>query len=147
MARLPFRRTKQDQQPLPDEAQEYYQAQRREKTGMAWLLAVVTLLATLLIALGIFLGGRWAYRAVFDNDTTTETEMEQEVQDDGSVDNAPRSTDEPVRLPGDDVDESDDNDNDTDADQDDATQSESTPTTTPTTGPSALPSTGPSSNL
>lgn len=57
---------------LPQEVREYYQAERRDRTGMAWLLAIATLLVTFLIAAALFFGGRWAYRAIFDNDNTSD---------------------------------------------------------------------------
>lgn len=74
-----FNRRNKNKQVLPQEVREYYQAEKRERTGMAWLLAITTLVVTFLIAAGLFFGGRWAYRAIFDNDdksgnTTSQTE-------------------------------------------------------------------------
>lgn len=57
---------------VPQEVREYYEAERRERTGLAWLLALGTLVVTLLIASGLFFGGRWAYHKVADkNDKKT----------------------------------------------------------------------------
>lgn len=58
---------KKDVNAVPQEVREYYEAERRERTGMAWLLAIGTLVVTLLLASGLFFGGRWVYRTVFDN--------------------------------------------------------------------------------
>lgn len=88
--KVPFRRNKKDD--VPEEIQEYYQAERRERAGVAWLVALATLLITLAVVLGLFYGGRWVYRKIADGDRTppttqTETkEGEQAPQDqpDGS---------------------------------------------------------------
>lgn len=78
---------------LPQEVREYYQAERRDRTGMAWLLAIATLLVTFLIAAALFFGGRWVYRAVFDNDdkagktTTSQTESSGTEQSDQPTEN------------------------------------------------------------
>lgn len=77
-----FNRRKQGTDVLPTEVREYYQSERRERTGLAWLLAIGTLLATFLIAAGLFFGGRWAYRTVFNhNDDDKKTASSQ--NDDG----------------------------------------------------------------
>jgi len=77
MAIWPFNRKKTESTDLPQEVQDYYQSEKRQRAGVAGLLAVGTLIVTVLLALGLFFGGRWAYRTVFDkndNDTTqTET--------------------------------------------------------------------------
>lgn len=59
----PFRR-KQNIDGVPQEIQDYYQSERREKTGIAWLLALGTLLTTIALAILLFFGGRWAYRKI-----------------------------------------------------------------------------------
>lgn len=58
----PFKRKQSDQSTIPVEVEEYYQAERRERVGIAWLLAFATLVTTLLLAVGIFFGGRALYR-------------------------------------------------------------------------------------
>jgi hypothetical protein len=63
----PFNRRKQQQTGVPQEIQDYYQTERRERVGLAWLIALATLVVTVLVALGLFYGGRWAYRSVFKN--------------------------------------------------------------------------------
>jgi len=57
------------------ELEEYYANQDRKKTrtGMAWLMAILSLLITLLVIAMIFFGGRWVYRALTDNDSNTVT--------------------------------------------------------------------------
>jgi hypothetical protein len=65
----PFRRKKQDSNipAMPPEVQQYYQAEQRERTGVAWLLAGITLVVTVLVVMGLFFGGRWVYRKVRHN--------------------------------------------------------------------------------
>lgn len=52
---------------VPAEVQDYYEAGRRERTGIAWLLGLATLIVTILLALLLFFGGRWIYRKVTNN--------------------------------------------------------------------------------
>jgi hypothetical protein len=56
-----FRRKNQDIDAVPQEVRDYYQSERRERTGIAWLLALGTLVVTLLIASALFFGGKWVY--------------------------------------------------------------------------------------
>lgn len=79
----PFRRKKKDD--VPAEIQEYYQAERRERAGVAWLVALLTLLLTVSIVLALFFGGRWVYRRVTDDgnkqaSTQSETTSEQSTE-------------------------------------------------------------------
>lgn len=53
---------------VPAEVQEYYQAERRERKGLAWLLAAATLVGTLLLASGLFFGGKWVVQKVTNDD-------------------------------------------------------------------------------
>lgn len=87
MAIWPFNRKKADdafdesqdldsQKPssnLPDEVKEYYETGNKERVGVAWLLGIGTLVITLLLAAGIFFGGRWVYRKVTHKDNTATT--------------------------------------------------------------------------
>lgn len=69
---------RQDQSAVPEEIREYYQSERRERAGVAWLLAFGTLVVTVVLAAGIFFAGRWGYRAVFDKDKPETTEVAQQ---------------------------------------------------------------------
>lgn len=64
-----FKRNTKNKNEVPAEIQEYYQAEKRDRTGIAWLLAIGTLIVTILLAAGIFFAGRWAYRKITGNDT------------------------------------------------------------------------------
>ncbi len=67
----PFRRRQSNQSPIPSEVQDYYQAERRERVGVAWLLALATLVTTIVLAFGLFFGGRWTYRKVFNHNKSS----------------------------------------------------------------------------
>jgi hypothetical protein len=142
-----FRRRQDDTQvseELPEEVQEYYEAGRRERTGVAWLLAFVTLLITIVVALSAFWGGRWVYRKIADRGNSPEVTTTQ------NADNEPNADNKPATPP---TDQNQPSNNTPATNPQSSTQSPqpSTPSTTPTTGPSEttedLPNTGPASNL
>jgi LPXTG-motif cell wall-anchored protein len=56
------------------ELEEFYDTTsvKSERGGMAWLLACASLVATLAVIGGIFLGGRWLYRNIAINNTKTD---------------------------------------------------------------------------
>jgi cytoskeletal protein RodZ len=89
----PFNRRQKQQTGVPQEIQEYYQTERRERVGLAWLIALATLVVTVLIALGLFYGGRWAYRSVFkkDNKPTTAVVENNDKQSATTNENAPNT--------------------------------------------------------
>jgi cytoskeletal protein RodZ len=131
-----FRRNKSNDQ-LPEEVRDYYQSEQRDRTGRAWLLAIVTLVVTFLLAAALFFGGRWVYRAAFGDDkkpaTTTETitgnnDAEGQVSD--SAAQTGTSTPTPTSAPS-----------TTNAPS--ASSATAAPAATPNTGPSALVDTGP----
>ena len=59
---------KSQQTILPDEVNQYYAAQRRERTGVAFMLGLFALIATLLVGLGVFFGGRYLYQKIQGDD-------------------------------------------------------------------------------
>lgn len=50
------------------ELQDYYATKKKDNTGLAWLLAVGSLFVTAAVLVGLFMGGRWAYRALTNSD-------------------------------------------------------------------------------
>ena len=72
---------KKSESVMPEEVQNFYAAERRQRKGTAWLLAIVTLLVTFLIASALFFGGRWIYRAIFDNDDKASTSQNESIDD------------------------------------------------------------------
>lgn len=76
-----FRR-RNNQPTVPEEIQEYYQTSQKQNPGMAWLLAIGTLIVTIVLALMIFFAGRWVWRQVFGNDSGTTDQTAQVDQRD-----------------------------------------------------------------
>lgn len=63
----PFRRKKSI---LPSEVEDYYKAEKRDRTGIAGLLLLGTFVITFVLALAVFFGARWAYRKYIAKDST-----------------------------------------------------------------------------
>ena len=135
-----FNRRKQNTDVLPEEVREYYQSEKRERTGAAWLLALGTLLVTFFIAAGLFFSGRWVYRTVFNHDDST-NKTTASSQDSGL------RIDEKGNVVGDGqlqpATTSEQGSTNTAPTNSSATTPTTKPTVTPNTGPSQLVDTGP----
>lgn len=146
-----FKRNKNsDVETLPPEVQEYYRSESRAGKGIALLIGLASLVVTVLLALGIFYGGRWAYRQIFDNNDTPAvvTEENEANQNDGS--------DQTINTGTPESDTNADGSSDDGAANAPATGTSSTSTTTPRTGSDTgtagastgnLPRTGPDVDL
>lgn len=64
-----FKRKKPAQAVLP-EIEKYYDAEKRERAGLAWLLALTSVAVVTLMLIGAFFGGRWVYRKVTNTNKT-----------------------------------------------------------------------------
>ncbi len=71
---VPFRRQKSTDL-VPTEIKEYYAHEERDKNRASWLLGAGVFVATVIIVLAVFYGGRALYRVVFDDDNTATTEQ------------------------------------------------------------------------
>ena len=95
------RKAKTTDTDVPAEVQEYYQSERRERVGVAWLLAFGTLVLTIALAIGIFFGGRWVWRKIDNNNkntaTTEQTGQEQNQPSGGET--APGAGSQPSTTP------------------------------------------------
>jgi cytoskeletal protein RodZ len=131
-----FNRNK-DTKALP-EVEQYYQAERRDRTGLAWLLALVSMIIVAGLLVGIFMAGRWAYDQLANNDdevAITETSEEAPSFDGAPTDNSAEST--PAETPSAGTDE--------EVKPNPAVTAPTTtpaPTQTPRTGSDELPRTG-----
>jgi cytoskeletal protein RodZ len=132
-----FRR-KKDDSTLP-EVEQYYEAERRDRSGLAWLLAILSMVVVAGILVLLFLGGRWAYNEITDsNEEDVATTEPSEVQSfDGAPTNEP-STNQDSEAPQ------------SSTESNTATPADSTSTTTSTSNSSnesasnsSLPHTGP----
>ncbi len=80
--KLPFLHRNTVNSEVPAEIQEYYQSEHRERVGVAWLLAGGTLVLTLLLATGLFFGGKWVYDKIAnreDENTVSTTQTTEET--------------------------------------------------------------------
>jgi hypothetical protein len=138
MAIWPFNRRNNKIDQVPAEVREYYQAEQRERVGVAWLLALGTLVVTILLALGLFFGGRWIWRSAFENDkqpTNVATQTSKDKKTD--TDQAPAGTPAPSTAPS----------RNTTPSSRQPNSGSRTPTSTPRTGDNNLPNTGPGDTL
>ena len=92
--KLPFRRNRPSVGSMPAEIQNYYQTEQRERVGVAWFLAAGVFVVTLLLASGIFFGGKWAYRKISHKDPKPTSGQVAQPANDGTAvtDTSPSST-------------------------------------------------------
>lgn len=55
------------------ELEEYYANQNKRRSGMAWFMAFLSILITIVIIVGLFFAGRWLYRTIVDDDSSSDT--------------------------------------------------------------------------
>jgi hypothetical protein len=124
---------------VPAEIREYYQAEKRDRMWVVWLLSGATFIVTVLVVLGLFWGGRWTYHKIKgDNKPATQTATtEDKPAEQKQEQSKPQGTDSNSGASG--------TTNTTPAP---STSAPSTSATTPKTGPSAstLVNTGPTSD-
>lgn len=53
-----------------EELENYY-AGKQQRSGMAWVMALLSLILTVAVLGGLFFGGRWVYRTLTNDDTDT----------------------------------------------------------------------------
>lgn len=75
-----FNRKKQPTTGIP-EVERYYDAERRERSGMAWILALVSVAGVALLLIGLFFGGRYLYRKVTNDKKPAITAQVQSTPD------------------------------------------------------------------
>lgn len=96
---------------LPPEIQAYAVAEQRERRGMAWIVGILSLLTTLLILAVLFVGGRWVYRKISQQDDRPinvsqgseskpkETPAKPSAGTTDTADSGASSTNQPVQAP------------------------------------------------
>lgn len=157
-----FRRRKHSDQPnLPEEVQSYYQSERQQKRGVAFLLAAITVVITIFLALALYFGGRFVYNAFFGGETTTSTEEVEEITEepadsDPSMPGSGQNSEEEPDINGSVTPDQPANEDITEDSQEDQNQAQdtqaddqSTQQEIPTAGADedALPSTGPADTV
>lgn len=76
-----FRRNKVDETGMPVEVDQYYQAESTGRGPITWVLALVTVLITVLVVLALFYGGRWAYRKFHHNTKKAVSTVQKAIDD------------------------------------------------------------------
>lgn len=133
---------------MPEEVRDFYAAERRQRKGTAWLLAIATLLVTFLLAALLFFGGRWVYRAIFDKKDTapssqTESSQEQKKEEQAERSTAPTSNSDQGATSGNSAPNSSTAPQTGSTGTQPATTGSSSTQSIPATGPSELINTGP----
>ncbi len=137
---LPFRRQKSTNL-VPTEIKEYYANEERDKSRASWLLGVGVFVATVVIVLAVFYGGRALYRVVFEDENAATTEQAADL---ANTSNGTTPTTDDKSSTGTSTDEgpaSSSPPNDTSTEDDSTRSTESTPSTGPTE--EEIPRTGP----
>jgi cytoskeletal protein RodZ len=138
----------------PTELQDYYQAENRERRGMAWLLAFVTFFVTLALVLLVFFTGKWAYQRFKDKSKSPHTTSQTKPQ--GESNNNSNNTDQSKsssnsNTNGNNNSAQTNNGSSTQGAQNTTPQTSSTSTSVPSqqpvTGGNELPRTGPDEDL
>lgn len=115
---------------LPPEIQQFYDSGKRQRKSIAWLLAFVALVVTIVLTFAAFFGGRWVYRKIAGSNKPTTTVTNNQSSD--SKNNNSSRESEPENKP---VEPSPDSS---------APSDQPNPATTPSlSNDSNLPSTGP----
>lgn len=73
--------------PVNKEIERYIKAERRERAGLAWLLALISLAVVSLFFIGIFFGSRWAYNKYFKDDKGTSSQVAQDSESENAKEN------------------------------------------------------------
>lgn len=140
------------------ELDKYYDGERRDRTGLAWLLALISVIFIALVIISLFLIGRWVYREIAKTDDTNTVAVEESLPSfDGEAVGGTEASEEPqAENSTSDVTEEPTENGQTqgqDTEQEESgvvdapysTNVPSQPQTTPRTGDDTLPSTGPAS--
>lgn len=123
---------------VPAEVQDYYQSQQSEHKSVAWLLAFATFVLTLVLILGLFFGGKWAYRKIANRDKNAPSEV---AKPQANTEETPATTPDETSEPDDSEEPAVSGNSDTPQTSSTNTNTPS-PATTPNTGPSQLVQTG-----
>jgi len=89
----PFKRKQPSNGKVPPEVKKYYESEHRERVGLAWLIAFLSLVLTVVIVSGLFFGGRWAYRKIVNKNAP------QTIGQGTGLEQAPAPTAAPINTP------------------------------------------------
>lgn len=136
-----FRRKKDAVLP---EVEKYYEAERRDRSGLAWLLALVSILVVAGLIVGLFFAGRWVFNTVTNDSDETSQTTGSDAADLPSIDGGPATNggtqNSDTDAPADADEQTPDDSNATSEAADESTSPNSTPLAA--TGTNELPNTG-----
>lgn len=89
-----FGRKKQQDSVLPDEVNQYYRSQKREKTGVVLVMGILALIATLLVGLAVFFGGRFIYNKIKGDDKAPTATVQTDTSNTQGSQSADENSDE-----------------------------------------------------
>lgn len=134
-------RKRQTNSQLPEEVQNFTAAEQRERTSLAWVVGIVSLIVVVLILLGLFFAGRWVYNTLTDSDEDNSATTSEITTDSKESDKDKASSDDKAKTDSDQNGSAGDQSN-----SDDSATGRTTPATGPTE-PEDLPRTGPDLDL
>lgn len=77
------------------EVEQYYQAERRDRGWLAWVLAFVSVAVVVSLFVGVYFGGRWVYREITKNSDagvqTSDNDVQETTQPGVTVDGDPNN--------------------------------------------------------
>jgi len=88
-----------DSKPVPKEVQKYYQSEHRDRVGLAWLIAFLSLIITVVIIVGLFVGGRWVYHKVRGTNTASTTQPQTQSGSNPTAETQPNSQPQSTSSP------------------------------------------------
>lgn len=78
---------------MPPELSDYYNAEKRDRRWATWLLGFATLIVTVLLAVLLFMGSRWIYRQIKNDDSSTPVITQNEPTENNDNDSGKSSDD------------------------------------------------------
>jgi hypothetical protein len=78
------RKNQSNNKTVNNDVKKYYKSGRRERVGLAWLVAFASLILTIAVVMGLFFGGRWLYRQIANNDEPDQPTSQQANNNDAN---------------------------------------------------------------
>lgn len=113
----PFGRKQREESTLPKEVEDYKASVRKQRVGIAWLLALATIAVTVVLTLVLYFAGRWVWQRftqseptevpttqtqpqTVDQTTDSSEQATSDAADSGQAPTTAQPNPEPAQLPG-----------------------------------------------